>query len=319
MRCIIHPRPGVVQLGVRADPVARGPQILVSVTAAGLNRADLLQRAGKYPAPAGWPPDIPGLEYAGTVRAVGDQVSRFRPGDRVMGLAGGGAQAELLVVDEREALAIPDGLDTVAAGAVPEAFFTAWDALALRARAAPGERMLIHAAGSGVGTAAVQLGRTMELTVIGTSRTSSKLERAAPLGMSIGVLTSDADWPSKVGGPVDVILDTLGGAYFSDNLALLAAKGRIVVLSTMTGARVADVDLGLVLRRRLEVIGTAMRVRTLEERSELVDRFAREVAPLLASGALSPVIDSVMPMTDIVRAHERLQGNETFGKIVLVW
>ncbi|MGH7593503.1 MAG: alcohol dehydrogenase catalytic domain-containing protein, partial [Gemmatimonadales bacterium] len=218
MLAVTHPSPGVVELAVRPDPVASDHQIVVTVRAAGLNRADLLQRAGRYPAPPGWPVDIPGLEYAGEVRSTGRGVTRWRIGDRVMGLVGGGAHAELVAVHEIEAMAVPAGMSFPDAAAIPEAFLTAWDAMVLRGRAAPGERVLVHAVGSGVGTAAAQLGRVLGFTIVGTSRSAEKLERCRALGMEIGVIAIDDDWPSQVGAPVEVIVDTLGAGVFHQNI-----------------------------------------------------------------------------------------------------
>ena len=319
MLAITHPAPDSMELAIRPDPVPGSGQILVGVRAAGLNRADLLQRAGKYPAPPGWPADIPGLEYAGEVRALGAGVKRWRVGDRVMGLVGGGAHAELVVVDEREAIAIPEGMSFADAAAIPEAFLTAWDALVFRGRATDGDRVLVHAIGSGVGTAAAQLGREMDLAIIGTSRTNSKLERCRALGMVHGVLHNDEDWPKRVGDPVQVIIDTLGAAAFEQNLALLAPRGRLVILGTMTGGKADGLDLSLVLRKRLQIIGTAMRVRALDERVQLVEQFVRTVMPLFGEGKLKPVIDRVVPMRQIETAHKALAGNGTFGKVVMSW
>lgn len=319
MLAVTHPSPGTIEFAVRPDPVPDAHRIVVAVRAAGLNRADLLQRAGRYPAPPGWPADIPGLEYAGVVQAVGQGVTRWHAGDRVMGLVGGGAHAELLAVHEDEAIAIPAAMTFTDAAAIPEAFLTAWDAMVLRGRANAGDRVLVHAIGSGVGTAAAQLGRRLGITIIGTSRTPAKLERCRELGMAVGVLTTGMDWPIQVGAPVQVIIDTLGATVFEQNVGLLAARGRLVVLGTMTGANGATIDLGVILRKRLEIIGTAMRVRILPERSELVARFAREILPWFEDGTLRPVIDRVVRMREIDEAHRALQANETFGKIVLHW
>ena len=319
MRAVITPGDGTLAILERPEPVPGDGQVLVAVHAAGLNRADLSQRAGKYPAPPGWPADIPGLEYAGEVISTGSGETRFRVGDRVMGLVGGGAHAERVVVDELEAIAIPAHLSFHEAAAIPEAFLTAWDALAIRGRVGPGERVLIHAVGSGVGTAAIQLARLMGAVVIGTSRTEDKLERAASLGMTMGVSTASEGWEKLVGDQVDVIIDPLGASAFGGNLALLAPRGRLVVIGTLTGATGASLDLGLMIRRRLEVIGTAMRVRALSERVELVARFGQEVLPAFAAGGLGPVIDRVMPFESIGEAHELMGSNATFGKVILSW
>jgi putative PIG3 family NAD(P)H quinone oxidoreductase len=316
MRALLLPSLDIIE---RSDPLPTAEQIVVAVRAVGLNRADLLQRAGKYPAPPGWPSDIPGLEYAGEVIACGAGVTGWQLGDRVMGLVGGGAAAEQLMVHEREALRVPEGMTFTDAAAIPEAFLTAWDALVLRGRVQRGERVLVHAIGSGVGTAAAQLARLLEVVLIGTSRTPEKLARCLPLGMTHGVLTTDADWPAQVGDPVDVIVDTLGAAVLDANLALLAKRGRLIILGTMTGARATGIDLGLVLRQRLEIIGTAMRVRSLAERGELVGRFSAEVLPHFGDGKLRPIVEAVVPMREAARGYDLLAGNATFGKVVLAW
>ena len=319
MRAITHPAPDVIELAERPDPIPGEHQVLIAVKAAGLNRADLLQRAGKYPAPPGWPADIPGLEYAGEVRQLGPGVTRWRTGDRVMGLVGGGAHAELVVVHQDETMAMPHGMSFADAAAIPEAFMTAWDAIVLRGRAQHGDRVLVHAIGSGVGTAAAQLGRLLGLTIVGTSRTAEKLERCQALGMAHGVLTSDADWPAHVGVPMQVIVDSLGAQALEQNLGLLSVRGRLIVLGTMTGGRAPGLNLSLVLRNRLEIIGTAMRSRPFPERAELVARFVTEVLPQFETGTLVPVVDQVLPMTEINEAHRLLGANATFGKVILAW
>lgn len=316
MRALLLPS---LEISDRPDPVPAAEQIVVAVRAVALNRADLLQRAGKYPAPPGWPADIPCMEYAGSVLACGEGVTEWQVGDKVMGLVGGGAAAEQLVVHQSEALRIPDGMSFTDATAIPEAFLTAWDALVLRGRAQRGERVLVHTIGSGVGTAAAQLARLLDLVLIGTSRTADKLARCVPLGMTHGVLTSDAGWPAAVGDAVHVIVDTLGAEALEANIALLAKRGRLVVLGTLTGGRAPGIDLGVVLRNRLEIIGTAMRVRTLSERAELVARFNVEVLPYFAAGVLRPIVETVIPMREAARGYDLLASNLTFGKVVLAW
>lgn len=316
MRALLLPSLDIVD---RPDPVPVAGQIVVAVSAIGLNRADLLQRAGKYPPPPGWPDDIPGMEYAGTVIATGAGVTRWQPGDRVMGLVGGGAAAEQLAVHESEVLRVPERMTLRHAAAIPEAFLTAWDALVLRGKVRQGERVLMHAIGSGVGTAVSQLARVLEIELIGSSRTPAKLVRCEALGMHHGVLTTDADWPAQVGAPVDVIIDTLGAAALEANLGLLAPRGRLVLLGTLTGANAPGIDLGIVLRRRLEIIGTVMRVRSLAERAELLELFAAAVLPHFAQGALRPIVETVLPMRDAEQGYDLLASNATFGKVVLAW
>jgi putative PIG3 family NAD(P)H quinone oxidoreductase len=325
MRAVLHPvsgGPEVLRLGEVATPEPGPGQMRVRVHAAGLNRADVLQRRGQYPAPPGWSAEIPGLEYAGVVEAAGAGVRRWRVGDRVMGLVGGGAHAEFVVVHEDEALSVPPFLSFPEAAAIPEAFLTAWDALVHRARVRPGERVLVHAVGSGVGTAAVQLAKRLGATVLGTSRTASKLDRARALGLDHGIDTSAGGFRQAVGPPVDVILDVLGGPAFADNLAVLALRGRLVVLGLLQGAEVAA-SLVPLLRKRLEVIGTVMRTRGLEERAALVREFETRVLPWFdpaASGhALRPVLGATFDMEAVAEAHRAMEADRVFGKIVLVW
>ncbi|HET9066617.1 MAG TPA: NAD(P)H-quinone oxidoreductase [Gemmatimonadales bacterium] len=316
MRTLILPTLGITE---QPDPVPGEGQLLVRVHAAGLNRADLSQRAGKYPAPAGWPADIPGLEYAGEVVGLGPGATYFGLGERVMGLVGGGAMAELIVVHQREAMSMPAGMSFGDAAAIPEAFLTAWDALVRQGRARGGDRVLIHAVGSGVGTAASQLAPLLSLTLIGTSRTPDKLDRCRELGMTLGVLTTDADWAEQVGEPVAVIIDTLGGDLFTASLGLLAYRGRLVVLGLLAGRVADELDLGLVLRNRLTIVGTAMRSRGAEERGELIERFTQEVLPHFGRGTLRPIVDQVVPMREAAAAYDLLASNRTFGKVVLAW
>lgn len=316
MRALLLPSLDIVE---RPDPVPGEGELLVRVHAAGLNRADLSQRKGTYPAPPGWPADVPGLEYAGEVLATGPRATYFAPGERVMGLVGGGAMAERVVVHQREVMAIPDGMSMSDAAAIPEAFLTAWDAIVRQGCGHGGHRVLVHAIGSGVGTAAAQLAPILGLTLIGTSRTAEKLDRCRALGMAHGVLTSEADWPARVGDPVDVIVDTLGGSYLAQNLALLAPRGRLVVLGLMAGRHADGIDLGLVLRHRLSILGTAMRSRGREERGTLIEAFTQEVLPHFARGLLRPIVEAVLPMTDAAAAYDLLASNRTFGKVVLAW
>ena len=314
--------PDVITIGEVPKPEVRPGHIRVRVHAAGLNRADLVQRRGQYAAPPGWPADIPGLEYAGEVEAVRG-VSRWQVGDRVMGLVGGGAQAELVAVHQDEALPIPAGLSFAEAAAIPEVFLTAFDALVTRGRLAAGERVLIHAVGSGVGTAAAQIAKHLGATVLGTSRSAEKLARALVYGLDVGIDTSQGGFRDAVGEPVDVVLDVLGGPAFADNLHVLAPRGRLVLLGFLAGSR-TTADLAPVLRKRLEIVGTVMRTRGLEERAPLVRAFAERMLPLFDqriehATPLRPVLERTYPMTELADAHRALESNETFGKVVLTW
>jgi NADPH:quinone reductase-like Zn-dependent oxidoreductase len=294
----------------------------VRVHAAGVNRADLIQRRGQYAAPPGWPADIPGMEYAGEVEAV-REVTRWKVGDRVMGLVGGGAQAELVTVHQDEALPIPEGLSYAEAAAIPEVFLTAYDALVTRGRLAPGERVLIHAVGSGVGTAAAQIAKHLGATVLGTSRSPEKLARAVVYGLDHGIDTSRDSFRVAIGEPVNLLLDVLGGPAFADNLAVLAPRGRLILLGFLAGGRFTG-DLGPILRKRLEVIGTMMRTRGLDERAPLVREFTERMLPLFDqriehSAPLRPVLERTYPMTELAEAHRVMERNETFGKVVVSW
>lgn len=315
--------PEVLEMGEVDRPEPGPDQILVRVRAAGVNRAELLQRRGLYPAPPGWPADVPGLEYAGEVEAAGERVRDWRPGDRVMGLVGGGAYAGYVVVHEREAIAVPDGLSWEEAAAIPEVFVTAHDALFTRGRLVLGETLLVHAVGSGVGTAALQLAKVAGATVLGTSRTPWKLERAKELGLDVAIVAGTEDFADTVldrthGRGVDLILDLVGAGYLPRNLASLALLGRIVVVGLTAGV-FAEIDLGVVLRKRLTIVGTSLRTRPLEEKIVALQAFSQHVLPLLAAGRLRPVMDETFPMEEAARAHHRMESNENFGKIVLVW
>lgn len=321
MRAVVQTADGgpeVLALRDVATPAPGPNQVRIRVHATALNRADVLQRRGRYPAPPGWPADIPGLEYAGEVEAVDASATRWKTGARVMGLVGGGAHAEYVVVHEDEALPVPSNLPFEHAAAIPEAFLTAFDALTTRGRLQAGERLLIHAAGSGVGTAAIQLGRNFGATVLGTSRSAAKLERAGPLGLDVGIHTAQRSFRDQVGEPVQLIVDVLGAPSFGDNLSVLAPLGRLVLLGFLGGSR-GDLDLEPVLRKRVHVIGTVMRTRSLEERIELVESARVGLLPLLESGAVTPIVDRVLPMREVADAHRAMERGETFGKIVLQW
>jgi putative PIG3 family NAD(P)H quinone oxidoreductase len=318
---------GVAGLEIREVPTPAGPtadRVRVRVRAAGLNRADILQRQGRYPAPPGAPQDIPGLEFAGLVDQVGPEVRAWQPGQRVFGITAGGAHAEYVVVPESTLAEIPANLDWAAAAAVPEVFITAHDALFTQADLKMGESLLVHAAGSGVGTAAIQLARAAGAKVFGTSRTAEKLGRAKPYGLVESIVTGSdpqlfaaavIDWTRGKG--VDVILDLVGGAYLEANITALAAHGRLILVSTASGPK-AQLDLGMAMSKRLRILGTVLRSRSVAEKATATRMFARHVAPLLASGVVSPVIDRSYQFEEIREAHTRLESNEAFGKVVLL-
>jgi putative PIG3 family NAD(P)H quinone oxidoreductase len=309
-----------VQEVERPEPGPR--EILVRVRSSGLNRADLVQRIGRYPAPPGSPQDIPGLEYAGTVEAVGDKATLWSPGDRVLGIVGGGGYAEYVAVHERTAVKIPAGISLESAGAIPEVFMTAFDALFRQMNLSEGETVLIHAVGSGVGTAAVQLAHASGARAIGTSRTRDKVERALELGLDVGVFAGD-DWPEKVkeasgGEGADVILDLVGAAYLEGNLQVMASRGRQVVVGVPSGPK-AEIDLRLLMGKRGLLKGTVLRARPLEEKIQLAREFERRVCPLFAARQVVPVVDRVFAPEEAPDAHRYLAGNENFGKVLLLW
>ena len=321
MRAIVQKTPGdtsVLQLAESPTPEPGPNQIRVRVRAAGLNRADILQRRGLYPAPPGWPAEIPGLEYAGEVESLDAEVTGWRLTDRVMGLVGGGAHAEYVVVHEDEVVAVPEGMSWAEAAAIPEAFYTAWDALVTRGRLQPGERALIHAVGSGVGTAAIQLVKLLKATSVGTSRSLAKLSRAKALGLDEAIDTSSGGFREGLSAPVHVILDVLGGPAFFENLEALAPRGRLVMLGHLQGAKVEG-SIDAILRKRLEVIGSVMRTRSLEERVALTHDFSAYLLPAFAARKLEPVVGATFPFTRIAEAHQLMEEDENFGKIVLVW
>jgi putative PIG3 family NAD(P)H quinone oxidoreductase len=318
---------GVEALEVReveGPPEARADRVRVRVRAAALNRADILQRRGFYPAPPGAPKEIPGLEFAGEVDQIGEEVRTVSVGQRVFGITGGGAQAEFVVVPESTLARVPQALDWAAAAAVPEAFITAHDALFTQAGLEMGERVLVHAAGSGVGLAAVQLAHAAGAIVYGTSRTEEKLLRAREYGLdeSIAVSEEAAHFANRVqeltgGAGVQVILDLVGGPYLSANLSALASRGRLMLVGTTAGSSAA-LDYGIVMSKRLRLMGTVLRARSIEEKAHATRRFAAHVVPLLERGLVRPVIDKVYAMDEVREAHLRLESNESFGKVVLM-
>jgi putative PIG3 family NAD(P)H quinone oxidoreductase len=302
-----------------------GPsEVLVEVVAAGLNRADCLQRRGVYPAPAGTVPDVPGLEFSGRVARVGSEVRSFEPGDPVMAICAGGAMATHIVMQERELLRVPAGVDLVQAAAIPEVFMTAYDALFLQAGLGMGENVLIHAIGSGVGTAALQLAHAAGAQPLGTSRSAAKLERVkAEFGLAHGIVPSEQGFSEQVkaatgGRMADVILDTVGAKYLAENLKAAAQGARIVVIGLLGGAK-AELPLGVLVAKRISLRGSVLRSRPLEEKAALAQAFSGAVLPLFERKALRPVVESVLPMSEIRQAHARLEADEVLGKLILSW
>jgi putative PIG3 family NAD(P)H quinone oxidoreductase len=310
LREVPAPRPGI-------------HEILVRVRAAGVNRADVLQRMGHYPPPPGAAADVPGLEYAGEVAELGVGAGAWRAGDRVMGLVPGGAYAEQIVVNEAVAIPVPTGWTFEAAAAVPEAFITAHDALFGQMDLRSGERVLIQAVGSGVGTAAVQLAKAFGARTFGTSRKPEKLARARELGLDVPIDSTHENVAEVVksrteGRGVDVVLDLVGGTALAGSIAALARGGRLIVVG-LAGGRTGQIDLGAVLSKRLTIIGTVLRARALEEKIVVTANFVQDVLPLLEAGMVRPVVERSYPMAEAAEAHRRLESDAVFGKLVLRW
>ena len=326
MQAVVITAPGgveVLELREVARPVPSHAQVLVRVHATALNRADVLQRQGRYPPPADAPQDIPGMEFAGEVVEVGPGALRWKPGQRVFGIVGGGSYAEYLVTHERLVAEIPAALSYVEAAAVPESFITAHDALVTQAELRASESVLIHAVASGVGLAAVQLVRALGAIPFGTARGAGKLDRAREYGLEDGWAASGdlselavhaKRWTSGRG--VNVVLDLVGGAYFPASVEAMAPLGRLMIIGTMAG-RESTMPLGRVLASRLTIRGTMLRGRAIEEKIAATRAFEAQVVPLFARGLLRAVVDRELPLSDVRAAHARMESNETVGKIVL--
>lgn len=323
MKAIVVTSPGGPENLTLADvpePELRPGSVVVRVRATALNRADLLQRRGLYPPPRG-ESEILGMECAGEVAAVGDGVTSLAVGDRVMALLPGGGYAEKVVVPEKMAIPLPDNLAFEQAAAIPEAFLTAREALFTLGKLRPDDVVLVHAAGSGVGSAAVQLAREAGARVIATAGSAEKLARVAELGAHVLVNYRTEDFAavamteSRKHG-VDIVLDFVGASYWPKHAACLAVGGRCVCIGVLGGAT-AEVNLAQLLTRRYQVLGLVMRSRDVSEKIAITQAFVRETLPLFASGQLRPVVDKVFPLSHAAEAHERMEANENFGKIVL--
>ncbi len=303
---------GELRVEEHPDPVPGAGEVLVRVQAAGLNGADMHQRLGRYPAPPGSPQDIPGLELAGEVAALGDGARRFEVGDRVMGIVGGGGQAELAVVHERILVPVPENLTWVEAGGVPEVFTTAADAIFTQAGLSPGERLLVHGGAGGVGTAAIQLGRAEGARVTATVRNPALRDQVAALGAEVIEPEGFSEH-----GPFDVILELVGAPNLPENLTALATQGRITVIGIGAGA-MGELNLGLLMAKRGRIHGSMLRARPLEEKALSARVLERSVLPLLASGAVRVLIAETYPLADAPVAYDHFAAGGKLGKIVLV-
>lgn len=320
MKAVVIARPGgpeVLAVAERPTPRPEGNELLVRVAGAGINRADVLQRAGGYPPPPGVDATVPGLEYAGTVVDVGARARRYATGDRVMGLVPGGAYADYVCVPETTAMSVPSGLDAVAAAALPEAFLTAFRALFLEGRLGPGENVLIRAATSGVGLAAVQLGNLAGARILAGSRRTGRLEALEELGAAVAFEDAPGGAAAAAGAGVDLALDFLGGPHFAENLGLIRRGGRVVLIGLLAG-RATGLDLGAFLSRQLHLHAFTMRALPEWRRASITEEFAARFLPAIADGRLRPVLGASYPLRRAAQAHADLEAGRVFGKLVLV-
>lgn len=330
MRAIIRAGDGgpeVLQLSEVPAPIPTATQLLVDVHATALNRADLIQRRGGYPPPPG-ESEILGLEIAGTVAAVGPAVEGVSEGDRVFGLIGGGGYAEQAVIDYRMAMSIPEGWSFEEAAAVPEVFFTANENIFTLGELAAGETILIHAGGSGVGTAGIQISQHAGANVFVTAGTPEKIHKCKALGAIEGINYKTTDFVAEIeqltdGEGVDVVLDFIGAPYLERNLSILKTKGRLLQVGLIGGAgkhpskNTAEINLGTLMRNRLKIIGSVMRPQSIDEKIAITQRFVDRWLPELKRGVLQPVIDTVFPLAEVQQAHTYMEENRNFGKIIL--
>ncbi|RAI68364.1 NAD(P)H-quinone oxidoreductase [Pseudomonas fluorescens] len=312
--------PDVLQPHQAPVPVAEAGEILIRVHAAGVNRPDALQRAGKYPLKPGMNP-IPGLEVAGEVVAIGAGVSEFALGDKVCALTNGGGYAQYCVVPASQALPIPEGMDWLQAAAIPETYFTVWANLFGLGGARQGQRVLIHGGTSGIGTTALMLCRELGIEAFATAGSEEKCAAIRELGAE-AINYRDQDFVQIIaektaGQGVNVILDIMGGSYFNNNVAALALDGRLVMLGFLGGAHARDVDLRAIMAKRAVVTGSLLRSRTGEEKAAIARQLREHLWPVLTAGRCLPMIDQVYPLTDAAQAHARMEAGEHIGKIVL--
>lgn len=323
VRAVLFDRPGdesVMRLGETPIGEPGADEVRISVAATALNRADLLQRQGKYPPPPG-ASEILGLECAGVVSALGERVRRFAVGDRVMALLAGGGYAEEVAAPAACCMPVPEGLSLIEAAAVPEAFLTVHLTVFRLAALQPGETLLVHGGGSGIGTAAIQMARAVGARVLVTAGSQEKCRRCEALGADRAFNYRSSDFAALAreatgGRGVDVVLDSIGAPYLASNLEALALGGRVVVIATMGGHR-GEIDLAKLMRLRASVIGSTLRFRPVEEKAALVEEFSRRFLPMFPDRRLRPVIDRVLPLEAVASAHRAMAASEHFGKIVL--
>jgi putative PIG3 family NAD(P)H quinone oxidoreductase len=322
MRAVVlraHGGPEVLTIEDLEDPAPGPEEVLVRVAGSAVNRADVLQRMGHYPDPRGITPEVPGMEFSGTVEALGERCTLWSPGDRVMGITAGGGYAGAIALHERQLLRVPDAVDLVDAAAIPEVFLTAWDALVIQGGLTSGRWALVHAGASGVGTAAIQIVKALGANIAVTC-SAGKADACRQLGADAVFERSPADWVSEAKAlrpaGFDVVLDVVGGAEINRNLAVVAVKGTIMQVGLMGGGT-TSVEVGLLLAKRIRWIGTTLRPRPIEEKVAVTRRFAAEVLPLFDDGTLSPVVDTRYPLDQVAEAHARMESNANTGKLVL--
>lgn len=318
MRAVVFTGAGgneVIEVVERPDPVPTGDDLLIAVRYAGLNPADLAQREGRYPAPPGSPPDVPGIEVSGTVIARGPTALRFAVGSRVFGIVGGGGFADRVLVHELHVTGVPEQLDELAAAAVPEVFVTAHDAVMMQAHLRPGELLVVNGANGGVGTAAVQIASVAGARVLATVRSEALRDDVARLGATV-IGPEELVERAVAEGGADVILELVGAPNLGPDLRALAVRGRIVIVGTGAGTE-APLDLRKLMGRRAQIMGTTLRARPLEEKALAVQAFAREVVPHLAAGRITSLIDRVFPASDVATAFDRLESPGKLGKVLL--
>lgn len=322
MRAVVleeHGGPEVLNIREVPDPTVGPEEVLVEIVSTAVNRADLLQRMGLYPGPP-MAHEIPGLEFAGRVVAVGERVAERSVGDEVMGITNGSSYAEMISVHERMTMLVPESLSVHDAGAVPEVFITAWDALVVQGGLTSGRWALVHAGASGVGTSAIQIAKSIGARIIVTA-SAGKHHVCESLGADVVVDYRASDFVDAVndatnGAGVDVVLDVIGGDYLLRNVACVATGGRIIQVGLMAGGAV-PFDVGALLMKRAALIGTTLRARPIEQKIALTQRFSMEMLPLLSSGVLAPVIDSSFALIEIAEAHRRMEASLNAGKIVI--
>jgi NADPH2:quinone reductase len=317
MKCVVYRGTGgpeIIAIEERPDPTPGRFEVLIASRFSGMNPADVLQRMGKHPVPAGSPKDVPGLETAGTIIAVGDGVSAFEAGDRAMGLVGGGGHASMVVAHERELMPVPDVLDDLHAAALPEAYLTAYDAIVSQSGLRAGDVLLVNGASGGVGTAAVQMARSMDVRVVASVRSEAVRAKVAALGVE-ALGRDEAFARVRELGGADVVLELVGGMNVAEDISCLAMRGTVILVAGKGDDPV--LSMGDLMSRRGTVIGTGLRRRPLEEKAALTQDFAKRVLPLIASGEITPIVDRTFPIEQAVEGFAALAEPGKFGKLLL--